>query len=148
MPATPSHVDQLPVSRRNFLALAWKTLLSVSGLLSLSGLWRYLSYQPNPEPPSIFDLGLPDTIPPDSRAVIPEASAVVIRSEDEIKAFSLICPHLGCIVEATQDGFACPCHGSRFGKDGELIQGPAAKPLRQVDIHLDEQGHLILDASN
>ena len=41
------------------------------------------------------------------------------------------CPHLGCAlrfnsVERTWD---CPCHGSRFGESGELLHGPAQRPL-------------------
>ena len=56
----------------------------------------------------------------------------VYRDEGgELHALSARCTHMGCIVnwnsgEATWD---CPCHGSRFGVHGEVIEGPAVRPL-------------------
>jgi glycine/D-amino acid oxidase-like deaminating enzyme/nitrite reductase/ring-hydroxylating ferredoxin subunit len=56
----------------------------------------------------------------------------VYRQEDgTLRALSARCTHLGCIVdwnraEATWD---CPCHGSRFARDGKVIDGPAVAPL-------------------
>jgi cytochrome b6-f complex iron-sulfur subunit len=40
------------------------------------------------------------------------------------------CTHQGCTVEWKSNQFACPCHGSRFGADGKVRNGPAEKPLR------------------
>lgn len=40
------------------------------------------------------------------------------------------CTHQGCTVEWKSDQFACPCHGSRFGANGKVKNGPAEKPLR------------------
>lgn len=54
------------------------------------------------------------------------------RDEDgTIHAVSPVCTHLGCLVafnpaETTWD---CPCHGSRYTVDGEVIEGPALRNL-------------------
>src|SRR3972149_1949438 len=113
-----------PVSRRNFLDLAWKALLSLSGLLTLGGLLRFWDFQPDPPAKTEFDLGLPQAYPPDSQTVIPAARAVLFRIPEGFLALSLVCPHLGCQVNPTSEGFACPCHGSRFGPQGAPLRGP------------------------
>jgi Rieske Fe-S protein len=48
-----------------------------------------------------------------------------------VHALSPICTHLRCVVsfDAERTEWHCPCHGSRFGIDGEVLKGPAKRPL-------------------
>jgi Rieske Fe-S protein len=58
------------------------------------------------------------------------------RSSTDYRALSTYCPHAGCQVETTslQGGdIPCLCHGSLFGLDGSLHQGPATTSLKIYD---------------
>jgi cytochrome b6-f complex iron-sulfur subunit len=135
---------QVSFSRHQFLEIAWKGMLGLASALGIMGIVRYFSYEPDPPPPAQIDLGAPDQYPPGSVTEINTAEAILIHTGTEFVALSLICPHLGCIVEQAPSGFACPCHGSRFSADGTLQQGPANRPLQHLQISIDQQGHLIL----
>ncbi|MFQ5454574.1 MAG: ubiquinol-cytochrome c reductase iron-sulfur subunit [Nitrospirota bacterium] len=55
----------------------------------------------------------------------------VIMVDNNVHAISLICTHLGCIVEWQPDKniLFCPCHASSFDLNGNVLGGPAPKPL-------------------
>jgi cytochrome b6-f complex iron-sulfur subunit len=136
------------LSRRDFLKLTSQGLLAASGLLGLGMLARFLGYQTDPPPPTEFDLGLATGYPVDSRTLIPDVPALLIHAEAGFSALSLACTHLGCTLEQKADGFACPCHGSRFDADGKILHGPATKELAALHVKQNEQGHLILSTKN
>jgi glycine/D-amino acid oxidase-like deaminating enzyme/nitrite reductase/ring-hydroxylating ferredoxin subunit len=60
----------------------------------------------------------------------------VYRDEDgTVHTVSARCTHMGCLVafNTGERAWECPCHGSRFGVDGSVVQGPAVAPLTRLD---------------
>lgn len=69
-------------------------------------------------------------------------------SYDGIVAYSKICTHVGCPValyEQHTHHLLCPCHQSSFdvANEAKVIFGPAARPLPQLPISVDDEGYLI-----
>ncbi len=146
MNAMRSNVDpsRAGLTRRSFLALAGRGLLALSGLLGLGELLQFLGYPSEVSPPTRFDLGPATNYPPGSRTPIPQANALLIHGEAGFIALSLVCPHLGCTVDPVADGFACPCHGSRFDANGVVRVGPANQPMRALKVEETAEEKLIL----
>jgi Rieske Fe-S protein len=134
----------LMISRRNFLKIAYQGLLGLSGLLGLGGLIRFLSYEPDPPPPTQFIVGSETNFPMNSRTVLPEIPAVLIRTESGFVALSLVCTHLSCTAEVKPTGFVCPCHGSQYDKQGNVTRGPAGIPLQKLVVELTADKNLVV----
>ncbi|MDB5044642.1 MAG: hypothetical protein JWQ08_692 [Deinococcus sp.] len=73
-------------------------------------------------------------------ARIADAEAGTASSGDiHLIALSDRCTHLGCGIEAARTGmgYSCPCHGSAFTLSGEVVKGPAARPLDRLAIRIE-----------
>lgn len=52
-----------------------------------------------------------------------------------IRAFTSTCTHQQCTINSfTNDTFMCPCHGSAFNTNGEVVQGPASQALTEFSV--------------
>lgn len=132
------------LSRCDFLKLARDGFLYLSGALALGGFLRFLDFDPSPAPKTEFDLGPASDYPLDSRTLLSNPPAVLLHTETGFSALSLVCTHLGCNVESNADGFACPCHGSHFDKNGDVTHGPAEKRLNALRVEVTGEGNLKL----
>jgi cytochrome b6-f complex iron-sulfur subunit len=130
------------ISRRDFLKLARDGFLTLSGALAFVGFLRFLDYDPNPATKTEFDLGSAEKYPLGSRTVLTEIPAILIHTESGFSALSLVCTHLGCTLESNTDGFACPCHNSRFDPEGKVTHVPAAKPLQSLRVEVTSENNL------
>ena len=93
---------------------------------------------------NFLDWLLPGEVRSESR--VPRGHGAVMRDGTKLIAVyrdpagtvqrrSAVCTHAGCIVhwDSTARIWACPCHGSRFHPDGEVINGPATAPLAELE---------------
>jgi cytochrome b6-f complex iron-sulfur subunit len=130
------------LNRRDFLKISTNSLLALAGALGIGGLIRYLSYEFDSPPRNEFDIGPEADYPQHSSTVLAHIPAVIVHEDDGLKAMSLTCTHLGCMVELRNFGFECPCHGSRYSQDGTVVKGPAASNLQKLRIEKSEDGNI------
>jgi Rieske Fe-S protein len=64
------------------------------------------------------------------------------REGDRVRAWSVVCPHLGCAIEsgaaAGAAGFACPCHDSAFDDQGRRLTGPSPRDLDSLETRVED----------
>jgi cytochrome b6-f complex iron-sulfur subunit len=127
-------IEKREMTRRELLTYAWGgALVLVGGAVGL-GLYGFMYprfragefggefYIPVAELPAV-DAG-PNAF---------SSGKFWLVQDDELapKALYMVCTHLGCLYkwEASKFRFECPCHGSKFSKDGYYIEGPAPRSL-------------------
>jgi cytochrome b6-f complex iron-sulfur subunit len=96
--------------------------------------------------------------------MIREGKFYVARVPEGFIALYWRCPHLGCTVPwapndpampGPPDGgdlefadtgrFKCPCHGSIYNRYGQIIQGPAPRPMDRFPLQIDTTGKITVE---
>jgi len=87
-------------------------------------------------------VGTTADIPPGGGTVVAMGSqpAIVVNTDQGVRAYSAICTHLGCVV-AWNDmigAIQCPCHDGRFSpQTGAVVSGPPPGPLPPIDVSVE-----------
>ncbi len=111
----------------------------------LAALTRFMQPVIETSAPGPIAVGLPADYALGSLTFIEPARAYLGRDERGFYALLASCTHLGCTPRLEPDGLACPCHGSRFARDGAVLHGPAGRPLDRVLVGRSSDGHLFVD---
>ena len=127
--------------------MASRTLLWVAGGAAVAAVGRYLAFEP-PQAANQVTLEAPEAYAAGGMTVVAAGRAALYQDNGGFFARSLTCRHLGCRVQPDPEGgFACPCHGSHYDRQGDRLTGPAPEGLGGVALSLDSQGNLVVDLS-
>jgi cytochrome b6-f complex iron-sulfur subunit len=139
------------VTRREFLHWAWAA--SLIGLFGQAGGALFSFFKPRSKPGSFgakVIAGQVDEFEPGTVSHIQKGRFYVSRLEDgSFLALWHQCTHLGCTVpwRENEGRFNCPCHSSIFNTVGEVISGPAPRPMDLFPIEIEE-GQIMVDTGN
>ena len=146
--AEGSRLDQPRVSRRSFLSLASVGSFFAALSVALAGVLRLPKPTVLPGPVRRYKIGLPEQFAVGSETRLEKENVFVFRDAEGMYAISAVCTHLGCAVARTPQGFACPCHGSKFDASGNVKGGPAPRALPWLEVSRAADGQLLVFADN
>lgn len=128
--AEKQHADK-EMSRRFFLSGAWGWLRWLSAFFLLYPVFRFLGYRA-PRKPVYVKI---DKIVPAGGFVL-EHDFILFAGSEGPWAVSRKCTHLGCRLnyQEKEGVLVCPCHHSRFSREGVRLSGPAQKNLPRFEV--------------
>jgi len=130
-----------PLTRREFINYAWLASLGFVFVVGFGGATFFFSFPRFKvgEFGGIFPLGQagsalpkPDDPPIHNR----EGKFWLSNVNGAIVALYDVCVHLGCLYEwqPVSGRFECPCHGSKYTRDGTYVEGPAGRSLDRMAV--------------
>ncbi len=122
----------------------WANLFSATRVKPLAGLRTFISENVD-YPVCMVEDRLTLTKENDVQNISENEGQIITMGGEKVAAYrdehgllhlnSPVCPHLGCHVHwnGAEKSWDCPCHGSRFSPQGELINGPAVEDLKKFN---------------
>jgi cytochrome b6-f complex iron-sulfur subunit len=114
---------------------------------SVKSLYPTVSYEPSLK----AEIGLPEEFTGDvmRQVQVGGRKISVMKGDNGLYALIRNCTHMGCIPYLSDDKqqFLCPCHGSIFTLEGDVIKGPAPEPLYRASITVNPQGRVEINAA-
>lgn len=130
------------ITRRDFLNLVKRGFAAI-GLTALLAPVVAFFYPPSLEetPSEPVRVGTIDDIPPGESLTVPfgRYPALVIHTEEGLKAYSAVCTHFACICKWNREEqiIFCPCHEGYFEPlGGEVVSGPPPLPLEKIPLNI------------
>lgn len=140
------------VGRRSVIGWFWK-IVGALAVVELgwitSRVIRSSQYSNEDTTQKLMDVGMvPEFIPGTVTAVPQGQFHLACLSDGSFLALSKSCTHLGCSVpwDEEKNKFICPCHGSTFDLQGNVLTAPALRPLDYFPVFI-ENGLVRVDIS-
>ena len=122
---------------------------SLSMAAAGTAVFAYQLLSPNVlyEPSPIVNAGKPESYAIDSVTLDVNSGIYLIHAKEGFFSLGAVCTHLGCLTAWKPELgiIACPCHGSKFQRNGEKIAGPAPKSLPWLRTWVSDDGDLMVD---
>ena len=147
-PMAPAETGQR-LDRRSFFAKLGLGSLSIAAAGTMAFAYQFLSPNVLYEPSPIVNAGKPEGYPEDSVILDVNSAIYLVHTKEGFFALSAICTHLGCMTAWKPELgiIACPCHGSKFTREGQKTEGPAPRPLPWLRTWVSDDGDLMVDRS-
>lgn len=148
--AAPAAQEKIPVTRREFLNIAWLAslgffLLPVGGVTLLFAYPRFKAGEFGGE----FFLGDASALPAVKQSPVSNTKGKfwLTRTDEGVRALYKVCVHLGCLYnwQEADFKFLCPCHGSQYQYDGTYILGPAPRSLDEFVMRAEKDGQVLAE---
>lgn len=132
------------MKRRGFIKKVAIMLATVAGTLAGISFLKQFTFR-NAGSGKKARVGRMAEFPVDTYTFVEDQKIFVYRDHEGVKAVSAICTHLGCTVLRTTEGFECPCHGSCYSENGEVLSGPAPTALEWYRVEKAPDGVIVVD---